>query len=596
MPVLTKQQTTARIPAYEQTPVSFVLKQSAYLWAVPIVLMCAWLSIPLSIDGGQTTHMGLFLVWRALYHQSTCGFVISLTCIAMPTPSFVSQIAICAVAVGSSLLVDYAFTMEADYMLRAQLFKLVPLFAMLMVLPGLYLATRAAFARELKIYLSATSEDRSIAQLPALRPSFLAFEESEQAKEEDLTPKSQPGALSRTISNLKSGVSFRNLRDRTAASDSAAQIAEGSNNDDSAINNDSSSSNHNGNSNSNNNNSSSSSSEIGTTNSAVNSTLTLREASTARIDVAPVYTAERAENVGKRAIECDVSICRRDKNGELFLVYSSQDDLNKAWLWRLIYFIPIFALYCLCVYYGPLTKSVLVDDYGAALTVLLFVATLFPLRFILNNIGKRIDATLDRVEGLPKFTHVGIWTCLCFEQFFVRQLFFRISQPQVVTLVVGINLLKLYMLFPMRMSDRFLNFKSWVLKKDPMTDEEKYKLRSTETVTFYFVCMAERMSITIVMLCVSMVYFCTYNAMFFSDSTTTASYETFVGTCFQMLGIEWTGSTIMTIILIKLYKLNALTFGGHVMVNPHVKVCCIYIAVNIASDYYAATCMTRPFW
>lgn len=614
MPVLSKQQTTARISAFEQTPMAFILRQSAYLWLLPIAFMCIWLSIPLTNPNipGSPTNVGLFLFWRALYHQGTCGFVISLCCIAMPTPSFRSQVLLCAVAISCSLAVDYGFTRVHSQGDRTQLFKLVPLITSTIGLVGLYFATKSAFEREMKTYLRMSMDNSSRRQLPELHASFL---EHEQSQANDDINSTVPSAASSTTTSPtasfgnSNNASFIHWDDSTrhAVNDSTRGVPAASKGEEpmknvAKI--------------------TEAGGDLGAAKMADSDMSEKRLAAPIdpnslqrRID-AKQYSLAETERVMERAMESDVTLLRRDKDGQLFLVYYSLEDLQRSWLWRVVYTLPIVASYCVCIYYGPLTRKVLgleqetdpsrrmqepaqqVDPFLNVLSVLLFALALFPLRILLNQIGKRLDATLMRVQGIPKFAQVGSWICLCYEQFFIRQLFFRTTDVWVVVLVVCINLFKLYMLFPFRMSDTYMEFKHWVmrrvcgLERPRLTDEEKDVVRRNETVIFYFVCMAERMSITLLLVCATMLHFCNYNALSFS-TTAQGDYEKIIANCFYMLAIEWTGSTIMTYILIRKYQLNALTFGGHVMCNPHVKVCCIYIAAHIASDYYAGSCITN---
>lgn len=72
--VLFRQRTEAKIPSYDDTSPLLTIYYSCMLWAAPLLFCCGWLFIPLSLDEAHLT-LGLFLLWRALYHQVTTGKV-----------------------------------------------------------------------------------------------------------------------------------------------------------------------------------------------------------------------------------------------------------------------------------------------------------------------------------------------------------------------------------------------------------------------------------------------------------------------------------------------------------------------------------------
>jgi len=227
-----------------------------------------------------------------------------------------------------------------------------------------------------------------------------------------------------------------------------------------------------------------------------------------------------------------------------------------------------------------------------------FSLVLLPWSVGLAYLGEILDAGREGDRHTPSYRYLFTWISLLFELYFVRDLFFELQDPYEVVAIAAANVAKLVIRFPLRMSRKWWQFVRFVrvfllqLPDNPSFERELEEFREQSIVSFYFLCMAERISLTTFTLGFSLLHH-NYNQEFFEESLPNHEYDKLLGFCGYVLMVEWTGSTILTLIMYRAFGLNALTKGGHVVCSPYFRLCALYSAVHIGSDYYASIVGTK---
>jgi hypothetical protein len=144
-------------------------------------------------------------------------------------------------------------------------------------------------------------------------------------------------------------------------------------------------------------------------------------------------------------------------------------------------------------------------------------------------------------------------------------------------------------IFPLAMSSYYYRLKNYVQytllgrQADPM-DKSLEEMRLHRLFAFFFLCMAQRITIVSYPLSATILYF-NYNKSFFLGSAEEGvNYDQTLSQCAVMLVIEWTGSTIVSCIIYYVYRLNPLTVPANLLQTRHFRNLALFAAVHTASD------------
>lgn len=295
-----------------------------------------------------------------------------------------------------------------------------------------------------------------------------------------------------------------------------------------------------------------------------------------------VFNEKPLQNLGSGGVH----LCPEGK-----FYYATLSDVRWAFFKRVKLGLMIVGCYLSCTYYPILMHHVADTESENALFVLAFPFATLPWSFAMDLFARQIDNDFLQVEAHPKFQELSVWVSYCFSFFYVRDLFINVVEVSTVVTVNLTSAAKLVLLFPIRMSRRVFEWQKYIYRVCGVEDNTSLEdFRLERCRTFYFLCMAERITITTFPLCLVLVHH-NYNAPFL-EAQRGPMYNRFVEFCFITLGIEWTVSTFVTIVIMKAFSLNPVLLGGRLLSNPQFRLCALWASIHICSDYYAATVHT----
>jgi hypothetical protein len=264
------------------------------------------------------------------------------------------------------------------------------------------------------------------------------------------------------------------------------------------------------------------------------------------------------------------------------------------------------ALFFLCVYGLNVSCQafpLLMREVGATEEVKFWMAVAFPLvvlpwAMLLTRVTERIDRDLKRTSCHNRTEPCGQWVRHCMQLAFTRLLFVSVEEWSTVMVVQLISLLQDFVLYPLRCLAPVWRLtqraKQLVTGGGGVVQSEVHlkAFQDERVLSFYFLCMAERISITTYPASLLVLHY-NYNGAFFfmqgDDATAESQFTRLMVFCLIMLCIEWASSVICTVVLGLVTSRNALLDGGHLLASPHFKHAAVLFAVYVCFDTVLST-------
>jgi hypothetical protein len=102
---------------------------------------------------------------------------------------------------------------------------------------------------------------------------------------------------------------------------------------------------------------------------------------------------------------------------------------------------------------------------------------------------------------------------------------------------------------------------------------------------FFWVCMAQRVSITAFALFTAVLHY-SWNASLFPPFAGVGELTSLLIFAGYTLAVEWTGSTIVTLLIAGVYRLNVVSVGGVLLLHPSTFTLCALCAAFCLGDLF----------